>query len=80
MEISYPNAQALTAEEAGNLEKLKGVIEQAIADNILTAEERSHIFAVMMADHKITPQEVQLIHTMIREKVACGELITDFLG
>lgn len=80
MEISYPNAQALTDEEQQALEKLKEVIEKVIADGVLTGEERNHILALMMADHKITPQELQLLHTMIREKVACGELDTDFFS
>lgn len=78
MEISRPNAQALTPEEQQQLDQLKVVVEQVIADGVLTREERDRIVALMAADAKITPQELDLVRTLIREKAATGEVVLDY--
>lgn len=78
MEISRPNAQALTPEEQQQLDQLKVVVEQVIADGVLTREERDRIVALMAADSKITPQELDLVRTLIREKAATGEVVLDY--
>lgn len=78
MEISYPNMKDLSPEEQNNLERLKSVIEKSVADGVLTIQEFEQIAAVMRKNHHITPQELQLVRTLIREKINRGELIVDF--
>ncbi len=74
MEISRPQAPAPTPEELEDLEKLKAVIDRAVADGKITQGELAQIRAVTTHDGKITPQEVELYRTLIIEKINKGEL------
>ncbi len=78
MKIERPNAPEPNPEELKDLEKLKRMIEQAIADNVLTRDERDTIAAAMYSDRKVTPQELELMRILIQEKVASGELTLDY--
>jgi hypothetical protein len=64
MEISRPNQAELTAEEQQELEKLRAIIEQASVDGVIT---------------KVTLEELELVRTLITEKVSKGELVLDYL-
>jgi uncharacterized membrane protein YebE (DUF533 family) len=64
----------LSAEERQELETLRQTIEQAIADGVVTPEERQQITAAMRADGKVTFEELELIRQMVCDKVAAGEL------
>ncbi|WOD37031.1 hypothetical protein [Nodosilinea sp. E11] len=77
MEISHPNMKALSPEEQQNLNRLKSIIEKSVADGVLTTHELEQIATVMGENHHITPQELQLVHTLIREKINRGELVVD---
>jgi uncharacterized membrane protein YebE (DUF533 family) len=79
MEISRPNPQELTTEEQKELEKLRVIIEQASADGIITKGERERIAATVRADGKVTKEELELVRTLINEKVTKGELLLDYL-
>lgn len=78
MEISHPNQQELTPEEEQELEKLRAVIEKATEDGIITKGERERVAAAMRADGKILREELELVRTLINEKVAKGELTLDY--
>lgn len=80
MEISHPNQQDLTPEEQQELEKLRKVIERASADGVITRAERDVISSTMRADGKVTPEELNLIRTLVHEKVEKGELSFDYLS
>jgi uncharacterized membrane protein YebE (DUF533 family) len=79
MEISRPNQEELTAEEEQELVKLRGIIEQASNDGIITHGEKERITLAMKADGKVTREELELVRTLISEKVTKGELILDYL-
>jgi uncharacterized protein YqhQ len=64
----------LTPEEQQELEKLQKVIEQAVADGVLTRAECNEITAVMKADGKLTFEEFEMVRRLVCEKVASGEL------
>ncbi len=66
--------QHLSAEEQQELDKLRQVIEKAIEDGVVTAEERQQITAAMRADGQVTYEELALIRQMVSDKVAAGEL------
>ena len=74
MEISTPKGQKPTSEELKELEKLKGIIEEAIADGKLTEPEFARIKAAMRADKKVTVEELELVRTLIYDKIKSGEL------
>lgn len=78
MEISRPNQRELTPEEQKELDKLKVVIERAIADGVITRGERDQITATIRADGKTTFEELLLVRTLIHAKVATGELVLDY--
>lgn len=78
MEISHPNQQELTPEEQQELEKLRTIIDKASADGIITLGERERIATVIRADGKILREELELVRTLINEKVAKGELTLDY--
>jgi hypothetical protein len=79
MEISRPNQEELTAEEAQELAKLREIIEQASIDGIITHGEKERITLAMKADGKVTREELELVRTLISEKVTKGELVLDYL-
>jgi uncharacterized membrane protein YebE (DUF533 family) len=70
-------ATELTPEESQELENLKQVIEKAIADGVLTQDERNEITAAMKADGKVTFEELEMVRQFVCDKVASGELQTE---
>jgi hypothetical protein len=74
MQIERPSARELTPEEKQELAKLHARIEQATADGKLTNDELQTIKQAIIADKKVTVQELALVRTLIIEKIARGEL------
>lgn len=72
MKISRPNFQEPTPEDLATLEKLKAVIEQAIADGKLTQDEVALIRRTAWSNGKITPEELNLVREMVTQKVNDG--------
>ncbi len=67
-------ARELTPAEQQELDNLRQVIEQAIADGVLTQAERDAITTTMKADGKVTYEELDLVRQLVSNKVAAGEL------
>ncbi|MBD1919241.1 MULTISPECIES: hypothetical protein [Cyanophyceae] len=67
-------SEELSAEEQQELDTLRQIIEQAIADGVLTQAERDAITATMRADGKVTFEELELVRRVVNDKVAAGEL------
>ncbi|PZO42305.1 MAG: hypothetical protein DCF17_09005 [Shackletoniella antarctica] len=67
-------ARELNPGEQQELDNLRQIIEQAIADGVLTATERDAITAAMKADGQVTYEELALVRQMVSDKVAAGEL------
>ena len=78
MKIERPNAVEATPDELRELEKLKTVIENAIADGKLSRQELENIRLTMSADHKVTVAELELYRKMVQEKIDKGELVYDW--
>lgn len=74
MKVEHPNANPPTPEERESLEKLKAMIERAIADGIITPDEIAAIKAQTWADGKVSVEELNLYSSLISEKVRKGEL------
>ena len=75
MEISIPKGQEPTPEELKELEKLKVIIEKAIEDGKLTEPEFDRIKAAIRADNKVSVEELELVRTLIYDKINSGELV-----
>lgn len=78
MSIEQPSTEEPAFEDLQDLEKLRFVIEQAVADGKITKDELDQIKAIAWADGKITPQELELYSTLILQKIRSGELVWEF--
>ncbi len=79
MKLVRDDNQEITPEEQKELDRLRAVIEQATADGIITKGERDRISAAMRADGKVTREELELVRTLVTEKVKAGQLTLDYL-
>jgi uncharacterized membrane protein YebE (DUF533 family) len=78
MKFERLHGEEPTPVELQDLEKLKAIIEKAIADGVLTRDERDRINALIMADHKVSFEEMELASQLIYDKVNKGELRLDY--
>ena len=67
MEIERPNQRTLTPEELAHLDKLKRLVEDALADGKVSQAEIAAIKTLIRADHKVTFEELQTIHNTTRD-------------
>jgi uncharacterized membrane protein YebE (DUF533 family) len=74
MKMERPNAKPLSPEELKDLEKLQTILEQAIADGYVTADEMNTIKCRMNADGKVLFEELELCRKLIWDKIQKGEL------
>ncbi|MBE9224954.1 hypothetical protein IQ264_05675 [Phormidium sp. LEGE 05292] len=84
MEIDRPNAKEPTAEELAQLERLKGIIEKAMADGKITSHEYQNIKKEIYAHGKVSTdqfyREIELYRSLVQEKLEKGELEYDAPG
>lgn len=78
MDIDRPNALPLTPEEFGDLEDLKGIVEKITADGVLTFEEEQLIKRTLWKDGKISPQELEIVRSLVWNKLQSGELTSSW--
>lgn len=78
MDIERPNAQPLTREELNDLETLRGIVERAIADGVLTFEEEQLIKRTLWKDKKVSPQELEIVQSLVWDKLQAGELVSSW--
>jgi hypothetical protein len=78
MKVSRPHAKELTPEELQQLERLKTVIKNAIADGKISRKELDDIQAAMFADKKVLVEELEIYSKLIQEKLSNGELQMDY--
>ncbi|XFA72630.1 hypothetical protein RYO59_000858 [Thermosynechococcaceae cyanobacterium Okahandja] len=79
MERYQPNPTPLTAADKVELERLKAILERAIADGVLTAEEMAQIKRQIRADGKVTFEELELYRQFVQEKVRQGLLVREII-
>lgn len=78
MDIERPNAQPLTREELNDLETLRSIVERAIADGVLTFEEEQLIKRTLWKDKKVSPQELEIVQSLVWDKLQAGELVSSW--
>lgn len=63
-----------TIDDLQDLEKLRAVIDRAVADGKISPAEMQSIKAAAWADGKFTAAEAELYATLVLEKIRTGEL------
>lgn len=74
MKMERFNASPLSFQEIQDLDKLKLLIQQAVADGKVTKAELESIKAAIAADGKVSFEELELCQQLIWSKVQNGEL------
>lgn len=80
MRVEHPNALELTINEQQELTRLKEIIENAIADGIVSNFEFYKIRAFVLSARpslELLYQELQLYRQLVTEKVSEGVVITE---
>ncbi|MCH9056393.1 hypothetical protein [Parathermosynechococcus lividus] len=77
MERYQPNATPLTEADKAELQRLKQILERAVADGVLTAEEMTQIKRQINADGKVTFEELELYRQLVQEKINEGILVRE---
>jgi uncharacterized tellurite resistance protein B-like protein len=79
MKVERLNAKDPTPEEVRELEKLKAMLDRAMADGVITHEEFramvDEVFAHGKPSADLLSRALELYRTMVTEKVQRGELI-----
>nr|WP_228023993.1 hypothetical protein [Synechocystis salina] len=85
VKVERPDSQQLTAEETQELAYLRTLIEQAVADGVVTKEEESNIRARVLHSkprYELLSQELAMYRELVTSKVnaglLAGEIFTDF--
>ncbi|MBL1179381.1 hypothetical protein [Pantanalinema sp. GBBB05] len=78
MDVSQPNMNEPSPEELRDLEKLKMIIERAIADGKISKSELDAMKTQAWSDGKITPEELELYSSLVLDKIRTGELKWEF--
>jgi uncharacterized tellurite resistance protein B-like protein len=78
MEIERTGQHQLSAEEQAHLEKLRHLVESALADGKLSEAEIQTIRQLIHADHQVTPEELQTIRSTMREMLGDAALEYDW--
>lgn len=77
MKVERPNAETLTDAEMQELEQLRAMLEQAIADGIVTHDEVANIKAKVKQQkprYELLSQELSLYRELVTDKVKAGLL------
>lgn len=78
MKIERPNQRELTPEEQASLERLRKLIQKALADGKLSQEEMQSIRDFIHADRKVTVEELQTFRATVRELLGDAALEYDW--
>ncbi|MDS3862098.1 hypothetical protein RIF25_14945 [Thermosynechococcaceae cyanobacterium BACA0444] len=78
MDIYRPESAPSTPEMMAELKRLQTLIESAIADGYLSADEMARIKQQIAADGQVTFQELELYRQLVLDKITQGELARDF--
>lgn len=78
MEIERPNAAPLTKADLAHLDTLRTIVQKAVADGVVTNDERDYIARVIWADGEATPEELDLVQDLIWSKMQSGDLTLEW--
>lgn len=73
-----PSPRANPISEDQHLDRLQRVIEQATADGKLTQLEINRIKSIVWSDGEVSPEELEMVNKLVKEKIASGELAIEW--
>lgn len=74
MKVERLNQKPLTPQEQSDLEKLRKLVENVLADGRVSGGEMQSIRAFLHADHKVTVEELQMIRRTVQETLGASSL------
>jgi uncharacterized membrane protein YebE (DUF533 family) len=77
VKVERPNSQQLSGEETQELDYLRALIEQAVADGVVTKEEESNIKALALHSkprYELLSQELAMYRELVTNKINAGLL------
>lgn len=83
MKVEFPDARPLTPEEQDEYNRLKTIIERAIADKVVTEAEVETIRATALRNKpspELLYQQLRLYRELVTDKVNQGLLIAERFG
>ena len=78
MLVSRSTDKQATPEESRQLEKLQVQIERAVADGKISNQEMEDIKRAMLADGKVTVEELELYRILVTDRIVAGEVEYEF--
>jgi hypothetical protein len=78
MLVSRSSAKQPTPEETRQLEKPQVQIERAVADGKISNQEMEDIKKSMLADRKVTVEELELYRILVTDRIVAGEVEYEF--
>ena len=78
MLIEHPNHTELTAADLQSLNKLKSVIDSAIADGKVSKQDMELINHAIYADGKVLVEEMTLLRQLVRDQLDSGLLAYEY--
>ncbi|RZM77749.1 hypothetical protein [Leptolyngbya iicbica] len=74
--MSAPDSSsaALPPDDPQHLSRLRSLIERVMADGKISAAEATELRAALIADGQVTPDEMDLIRTVMKKHLGDGHL------
>ncbi|MEM1279381.1 MAG: hypothetical protein AAF827_06415 [Cyanobacteria bacterium P01_D01_bin.6] len=74
--MNAPNSSSSSPlpDDPQHLSRLRSLVERVMADGKISAAEATELRAVLMADGQVTPDEMELIRTVMKEALGDGLL------
>ncbi|MEG4857635.1 hypothetical protein QUB75_08090 [Microcoleus sp. K1-B6] len=78
MLVSRSSDKQPTLEETRQLEKLQAQIERAVADGKISKHEMEDIKRAILADGKVTVEELELYRMLVTDRIVSGDVEYEF--
>ncbi|MEO1095450.1 MAG: hypothetical protein AAFX01_11180 [Cyanobacteria bacterium J06638_28] len=69
MELESKEPDQTVTDDSEHLARLRSLVQRVMEDGKISSEEALELRAALMADGKITPDELDIIRTVMREQL-----------
>jgi hypothetical protein len=73
MQVSLNHTEQNSAEQTADLEKIRKIVQRALADGFLSRSERDTLMNAVYRDQKVSLEECALLRS-VQEKIWAGEV------
>ncbi|WP_204141348.1 hypothetical protein [Halomicronema sp. CCY15110] len=74
MNVPDSSSAASPSDDPQHLSRLRSLIERVMADGKISAAEATELRAALIADGQVTPDEMELIRTVMKKHLGDGHL------